>query len=89
MNLSFGNRVSMDVRTGKETMADGKELLALSLTINTPFGPIENTLYVASETLRAMLVWARTNYGMLAYDFVSARKPLNETLPRTVPGRRP
>lgn len=88
MKLTLGNRVSMDVRTGKEPMPDGREMLALSLTINTPFGPIENSTYVTSETLRTLLVWLRTNYGMIAYDFVSARTPLHATLPRKMPWSR-
>ena len=71
MRVSIGNRVALDVQTGKEG-----ETLLLLLTVQTPWGPISNATSVSAQTLRAMLVWLRSNYGTLAYDYVAARSGL-------------
>jgi hypothetical protein len=88
MRWSLGSRVTLDVLPTKEKLPNGDELLCLSLIINTPWGPLRNVSTVGSKTLRAMLVWVRNNYGMLAYDFVAARPSLADLVPRDLPGKK-
>jgi hypothetical protein len=85
LQWSLGSRVTLDVLPTKDKMPNGDELLCLSLIVMTPWGPIRNVSTIESRTLRSMLVWLRTNYGMLAYDFVAARTSLADTVPRKLP----
>jgi hypothetical protein len=68
MRVSIGSRVALRVRTGRE--GDSLHLFA---DVETPFGVITSVHSIHVDTLRALLIWARSNYGTLAYDFAVNR----------------
>jgi hypothetical protein len=77
MRLSIGHRVSLDVKTAREGSS-----LYLHLDVNTPWGVIPITGAIHEKTLRSMLIWFRSNYATMAYDFVVSRTPLNPGFPK-------
>lgn len=80
--LQLGKQVTLDVLTTKAMTDEGQEMLCVSVICNTPWGPLRNIFTVESRTLRSMLVWLRSKYGMMAYDFVATHSQLHETVPR-------
>ena len=71
MRLSIGHRLALDVQTARE----GNNLYLL-LNVLTDWGQIPIHIGVHTDTLKGIAEWARTNYGSMVYDFVTAKKPV-------------
>jgi hypothetical protein len=80
VKLSIGSKITVEAKTGTEITPDGERLI-LQLDFYTPWGPpIRNVTEAPPETMRKILVWLRSNYGMMAYDFVAARSSITKLL---------
>lgn len=69
MRISIGHRLSLDIKTAKEG-----ESLYLFATLNTDWGQIPIQVGAHADTVRAIAEWARSSWGPMVYDFVTAKK---------------
>lgn len=76
MRISIGHRIELELKTAREGSS-----LYLHLTVRTPWGEVPIVGAIHEKTLRSMIVWFRSNYATMAYDFVVSRTPLNPGFP--------